>query len=96
VDGKIVAVFGNLVVAETYGQAMQNAVGYCHRSDGAKLLSEVIRIRGRLADLQVFEETRGLKVGDHVEFEENMLSVMLGPGLFYQPSGSGNRVPDGN
>ncbi len=60
---------------------MQNSVGYCVRSDGAKLLSEVIRIRGRVADLQVFEETRGLKVGDKVEFREQMLSVVLGPGL---------------
>ncbi len=83
-EGKIVSVSGNLVIAEAHGQVMQNAVGYCHRSDGAQLLSEVIRIRGRLADLQVFEETRGLKVGDRVEFHEDMLSVMLGPGLLGQ------------
>ena len=73
-----------MVIAETRGQIVQNSVGYCCRSDGARLLSEVIRIRGRLADLQVFEETRGLKVGDLVEFREEMLSVMLGPGLLGQ------------
>jgi V/A-type H+-transporting ATPase subunit A len=56
-------------------------VGYCCRSDGARLLSEVIRVRGRMADLQVFEETRGLRVGDPVEVEDAMLSVTLGPGL---------------
>ena len=65
-NGRIVAVYGNLVIAETNGRVIQNSVGYCHRDDGAKLLSEVIRIRGRVADLQVFEETRGLKVGDPV------------------------------
>ncbi len=44
-------------------------------------MSEVIRVRGQLADLQVFEETRGLRVGDPVELRDEMLSVVLGPGL---------------
>ena len=79
--GKIVSVFGNMVIAETDGTIVQNSVGYCCRNDGAKLLSEVIRIRGRMADLQVFEATRGLQIGDEVEFHEEMLSVTLGPGL---------------
>jgi len=84
VNGRIVAVFGNMVVAEAGGRVVQNSVGYCCRGDGARLLSEVIRIRGRLADLQVFEETRGLKVGDPVEFRDEMLSATLGPGLLGQ------------
>ena len=79
--GRIVSVFGNMVIAEIDGRVVQNSVGYCCRSDGARLLSEVIRVRGRLADLQVFEETRGLRVGDAVEIEDSMLSVTLGPGL---------------
>ncbi|MDP7288722.1 MAG: V-type ATP synthase subunit A, partial [Phycisphaerae bacterium] len=70
-----------MVIAETGGTVVQNSVGYCCRNDGAKLLSEVIRIRGRMADLQVFEATRGLQIGDEVEFHEEMLSVTLGPGL---------------
>ncbi|MCP4375754.1 MAG: V-type ATP synthase subunit A, partial [bacterium] len=70
-----------MVIAETDGTIVQNSVGYCCRNDGAKLLSEVIRIRGRMADLQVFEATRGLQIGDDVEFHEEMLSVTLGPGL---------------
>ena len=84
VNGRIVAVFGNMVVVETDGRVVQNSVGYCCRADGARLLSEVIRIRGRLADFQVFEETRGLRVGDPVEFRDQMLSVTLGPGLLGQ------------
>ena len=79
--GRIVAVFGNMVVVEAEGRIVQNSVGYCLRQDGARLLSEVIRVRGGLADLQVFEETRGLRVGDAVEFHDEMLSVTLGPGL---------------
>jgi len=84
VTGKIVAVFGNMVIAQTAGRVVQNSIGYCCRSDGARLLSEVIRIRGTLADLQVFEETRGLRIGDPVDFHEEMLSVVLGPGLLGQ------------
>ncbi len=82
--GQIVAVFGNLVVAECEGRVIQNAVARCHRADGAQLLAEVIRVRGNLADLQVFEETRGLKVGDAVQLSSELLSVELGPGLLGQ------------
>ncbi len=82
--GRIVAVYGNMVIAEAPGRVVKNSVGYCCRADGAKLLCEVIRIRGRLTDLQVFEETRGLKVGDPVEFQKEMLSVTVGPGLLGQ------------
>jgi len=84
VIGKIIAVYGNLVIAETNGRVVQNSVGYCVRSDETRLLCEVIRVRGQMADLQVFEETRGLKVGDRVEFRREMLSVVLGPGLLGQ------------
>ena len=73
-----------MVIAQTEGRIVQNSIGYCCRGDGAKLLSEVIRIRGTLADLQVFEETRGLKVGDVVELQDKMLSVTVGPGLLGQ------------
>jgi len=84
VNGRIIAVYGNLVTVTTEGRAVQNAIAYCRRSDGAKLLSEVIRIRGSMADLQVFEETRGLRVGDTVELQEELLSATLGPGLLGQ------------
>ncbi|GMU24831.1 MAG: V-type ATP synthase alpha chain [Phycisphaerae bacterium] len=79
--GRIVAVHGNLVIARADGRVVQNSVGRCVRSDGVRLLSEVVRVRGDVADLQVFEETRGLRVGDAVEFGEQMLSVVVGPGL---------------
>jgi V/A-type H+-transporting ATPase subunit A len=46
-----------------------------------RLKSEVLRIRGREADLQVFEDTRGVRVGDTVEFSGELLAATLGPGL---------------
>ncbi len=82
--GKIVSVFGNMVIAETGGRIVKNSIGYCNRFDGARLLSEVIRVRGNMADLQVFEETRGLRVGDEVVFKDEMLSAIMGPGLLGQ------------
>jgi V/A-type H+-transporting ATPase subunit A len=84
VKGRIKAVFGNMVVAQTEDRVVKNAIGYCVRNDGVKLLCEVIRVRGDSVDLQIFEETRGLRVGDEVEFEEQMLSAVLGPGLLGQ------------
>lgn len=79
--GRITTVYGNMVTAEIKGSIRQNAVAYCLRSDGVKLMAEIIRIRGSLADMQVFELTRGLKVGDEVEVTDELLSVELGPGL---------------
>jgi len=79
--GRIVTVYGNMVTAEFEGSVRQNAVAYCQRSDGVRLMSEIIRVRGKRADMQVFELTRGLKVGDLVDITEELLSVELGPGL---------------
>jgi vacuolar-type H+-ATPase catalytic subunit A/Vma1 len=53
--GQIVAVSGNMVIAQAPGRIVKNAVGHCNRFDGACLLCEVIRVRKNLADLQVFE-----------------------------------------
>ena len=73
-----------MVVAQAEGKVVKNAVGYCVRHDGTRLMCEIIRIRNDSVDLQIFEETRGLRVGDEVEFQEDMLSVVLGPGLLRQ------------
>lgn len=79
-QGHIVAINGNLVTAETTGAVRQSEVAYVHLGD-TRLKSEVVRLRGTEADLQVFEDTRGLRVGDPVDFTGEMLSVELGPGL---------------
>lgn len=48
------------------------------------LEAEVLRVRGDLADAQVFEDTGGVAIGDPVEQSGEMLSVVLGPGLLGQ------------
>ena len=80
---KVVGVNGNMVTVEFTDEVMQNEVAYVH-VEGKRLKSEVIRVRGNRADLQVFESTSGLKVGDGVEFTGELLSVELGPGLLKQ------------
>lgn len=45
------------------------------------LLGEVIRIRGGTVDIQVYEETSGMRVGEPVLFSGELLSIELGPGL---------------
>ena len=80
---KIVGVNGNLITVKYSSRVMQNEVAYARVGD-ARLKCEVIRVRGDVADLQVFESTNGLKVGDEVEFTGELLSVELGPGLLTQ------------
>jgi len=72
-----------MVSVEFTGEATMNEVCYIN-SGGKKLKSEIIRIKGNVADLQVFEMTTGIGVGDDVEFTGELLSVQLGPGLLGQ------------
>lgn len=81
--GKIVAVNGNLLTVEFEKPVMQNEVAYA-LVDEMRLKSEVIRVRGSHAEMQVFEDTSGLKVGGTIEFTGELLSVELAPGLLTQ------------
>ena len=81
--GKVAAVNGNMVAVEFEESVIQNEVAYVVSGE-EKLKAEVIRVKGNRADLQVFEDTYGIKVGDAVEFTNDLLSVELGPGLLGQ------------
>ncbi len=85
IDSRVIAVNGPLVTAEVIRdqEVTMNEVAYVVWN-GTPLKSEVIRIRGRLVDLQVFESTTGLKVGDQVSFTRELLSATLGPGILGQ------------
>lgn len=54
------------------------------RGEQEKLKAEVLRVRGRTADAQVYEDTAGVAIGDPVEQSGEMLAVDLGPGLLGQ------------
>ncbi len=81
--GKVSSVNGNLVSVEFDGNVSMNEICYV-KVGNAFLKSEVIRIRGNTAQIQVYEMTNGLKCGDEVEFTGDMLSAELGPGLLGQ------------
>ena len=81
--GKVVSVNGNMVSVEFDGNVSLNEICYVN-VDGVALKSEVIRIRGNVAQIQVYEMTNGIKLGDEVEFTGDMLSAELGPGLLGQ------------
>lgn len=82
IDSRVVAVNGPLVTVEVVKaqEVMMNEVAYVIWNN-IPLKSEIIRIRGKLVDIQVFESTIGLKVGDRVDFTGSLLSATLGPGL---------------
>ncbi|MCL2102079.1 MAG: V-type ATP synthase subunit A [Fibromonadales bacterium] len=82
--GKIIGVNSNLLRVRFEQPVVQNEVAYAVLESGTRLKSEVIRVRGSVAELQVFEDTTGLKEGDSVEFSSELLSVELGPGLLTQ------------
>ena len=81
--GKVVSINGNLVSVEFNGNVSMNEICYVLVDDKA-LKSEVIRIRGNIAQIQVYEMTDGIKCGDDVKFTGDMLSAELGPGLLGQ------------
>lgn len=81
--GTIIGVSGNLIAVTFEGSVQQNEVGFALLADH-RLKAEVIRIQGDVAELQVFESTRGLGPGDRVEFSGELLAVTLGPGLLGQ------------
>lgn len=79
-EASVIGVSGNIVSIEADSSIMKNEVAYVHVGE-RRLKAEVLRVYGREADLQVFEDTTGVRVGDAVELSHEMLSVTLGPGL---------------
>ncbi len=90
---QVVAVMGDIITIESTNTSgfskplVKNEVVYVlpsRRSNEAideQLMAEVLRVRGNTADIQVFEETRGVAVGDKIIQTGELLSVELGPGV---------------
>ncbi|MCL6614948.1 MAG: V-type ATP synthase subunit A, partial [Firmicutes bacterium] len=77
-EGRIIKVSGPLVVAEGMAGAKMYEVV---RVSEARLIGEIIELRGDRAWIQVYEETTGLGPGEPVYPTGAPLSVELGPGL---------------
>ena len=79
-NGVVKGIVSNLVTVEVDGPVSQNEICYI-TVRGVELMSEVIKVIGANVYVQVFESTRGMKVGDKVSFTGHMLEVTLGPGM---------------
>ena len=78
--GKVKGIIANLVTVEVDGPVSQNEICYILLGN-VRLMAEVLKVNKENVFAQVFESTRGLKVGDTVEFSGHMLEVTLGPGM---------------
>lgn len=78
--GKVAGIIANLVIVEVSGPVAQNEICFIQHPE-ANLMAEVIKVMGKNAYVQVFESTRGLKIGTSVFFEGHLLEVTLGPGI---------------
>ena len=78
--GIVKGIVSNLVTVEVNGPVSQNEICYI-TVHNTRLMCEVIKIIGSNVYVQVFESTRGMKVGDVAEFTGHMLEVTLGPGM---------------
>ena len=78
--GKVQGIISNIVIVRVDGPVAQNEI--CHITvGGVNLMAEVIKVTGKDAYVQVFDSTRGLRIGAEVEFEAHMLEATLAPGI---------------
>ncbi len=79
-SGFVVRAFGNLLQVRFNGTIRQGEVAFVV-VDGVKLKAEVIEIVGQEAKIQVFDDTREVKLNTAVSFTGELLEAELGPGL---------------
>ena len=78
--GRVNGIISNIVIVKADGPVGQNEICHVYVGD-TRMMAEVIKVVGDNAYVQVFDSTRGLKIGDKVEFEGHMLEVTLAPGM---------------
>ena len=78
--GTVSGVIANMVTLRVDGAVSQGEICYIE-TGGDRLMAEVIKVLGQDVYVQVFESTRGLKVGATAEFTGHMLEIQLGPGM---------------
>lgn len=79
-QGRVVSGFGNLLHVAFTGVVRQGEIAFVDIGT-TKLKAEVIEVAGDQVKVQVFEDTRGVKLGTPVAFSEDLLEAELGPGL---------------
>ena len=79
-DGRVVSAFGNLIQVRFDGRVRQGELVLVKAGD-AELKGEILEIDGRLAKVQIFEDTSGICFDSPVQLLDELLEVELGPGL---------------
>ncbi|MFQ3619590.1 MAG: V-type ATP synthase subunit A [Spirochaetales bacterium] len=78
VKGRIIRINGPIIQVEGFSQAgLYDVV----EAGEFGLIGEVIRLKGDIATVQIYEDNTGMKVGERVISRGKPLSVTLGPGL---------------
>ncbi|MBR6759319.1 MAG: V-type ATP synthase subunit A [Alistipes sp.] len=78
--GRVNGIISNIVIVKADGAVGQNEICYVYCGE-TRMMAEVIKVIGDDAYVQVYDSTRGLKIGDKVEFMGHMLEATLAPGL---------------
>ena len=78
--GRVNGIISNIVIVKADGAVGQNEICYVYCGE-TRMMAEVIKVVGDDAYVQVYDSTRGLKIGDKVEFVGHMLEATLAPGL---------------
>lgn len=88
IDARVAKINGEVMAIESVDARIafkKNEVVYIipskegHQQE--RLKAEILRVRGNTADVQVFEETGGIAIGDAVVKSDELLSLNLGPGM---------------
>ncbi len=78
--GTVNGIVANMVTLHVDGAVSQGEICYIE-TGGDRLMAEVIKIVGSDVYVQVFESTRGLRVGAVAEFTGHTLEIKLAPGM---------------
>ena len=84
--GRVNGIISNIVIVKADGAVGLNDICYEYCGD-TRMMAEVIKVIGDDAYVQVYDSTRGLKIGDKVEFMGHMLEATLAPGLLSRSYG---------
>jgi V/A-type H+-transporting ATPase subunit A len=79
--GLVTKAFGNLLQVRFEGHIRQGEVAMVMLEKNLSLKGEVIEIIGDEAKIQVYEDTKGIKLNTPVTFTGDLLEAELGPGL---------------
>ena len=77
-EGKVIGISGSVVTVSGLEDPKMNNIIFIGENE---LVGEIVKIEGKNAIVQVYEDTSGLKIGETAIDSREPLSVELGPGL---------------